>query len=39
VIDDGSGDIVIDGVEKDVTIEEAGSGDIEINNVKGRVRK
>jgi hypothetical protein len=26
-------------VEKDVTIEEAGSGDIEINNVKGRVRK
>jgi hypothetical protein len=26
-------------VEKDVTIEEAGSGDLEINNVKGRVKK
>ena len=33
------GDIVIDGVEKDVTIDEAGSGDVEISNVKGKVRK
>jgi len=38
-IDDGSGDIIIDGVEKDVTIEEAGSGDVRIRNVKGKVRK
>lgn len=38
-IDDGSGDIVIDGVGKDVTIVEAGSGGIQIRNVKGRVRK
>jgi len=26
-------------VEKDVTIEEAGSGGLEIRNVKGKVRK
>lgn len=38
-IDDGSGSILIDGVEKDVNIKEAGSGEIEIRNVKGRVRK
>lgn len=38
-IDDGSGDINIDGVEKDVTIKEAGSGDVRIRNVKGKVRQ
>lgn len=38
-IDDGSGDIVIDGAEKDVTIDEAGSGAVEIRNVKGKVKK
>jgi hypothetical protein len=26
-------------VEKDVTIEEAGSGEVEVRNVKGKVRK
>jgi hypothetical protein len=26
-------------VEKDVTIDEAGSGGVEIRNVKGRVKK
>ncbi|MDD8013472.1 MAG: DUF4097 family beta strand repeat-containing protein [Acidobacteriota bacterium] len=38
-IDDGSGDIEIDGVDMDVNIEEAGSGDLEILNVKGKVKK
>lgn len=38
-VDDGSGGIVIDGVAQDVTIEEAGSGGLEIRNVKGQVRK
>jgi DUF4097 and DUF4098 domain-containing protein YvlB len=38
-IDDGSGDIIIDGAEKDVTIDEAGSGAVEIRNVKGKVKK
>ncbi len=36
-IDDGSGSIDIDGVEKDVTIIDAGSGGENIRNVKGRV--
>ncbi len=36
-IDDGSGDITIDGVDRDVIIEEAGSGGVRIDNVKGRV--
>jgi hypothetical protein len=39
VIDDGSGDIVIDGVEKDVTFKEVGSGGLKIRNVKGKVKK
>jgi hypothetical protein len=36
-VDDGSGDITIDGVGVDVLIEDAGSGDVRIDNVKGRV--
>ena len=36
-VDDGSGDIKIDGVGGDVFIEEAGSGGVRIDNVKGRV--
>lgn len=38
-VDDGSGDIAIDGVAGDVAIEEAGSGGLEIRNVRGRVKK
>ena len=36
-VDDGSGDIVIDGVGGDVFIEDAGSGDVRIDNVTGRI--
>ena len=36
-IDDGSGSIHIDGVEKDVIIEDSGSGGLDIRNVKGKV--
>jgi hypothetical protein len=36
-VDDGSGDITIDGVGGDVLIEDAGSGGVKIDNVKGRV--
>ena len=36
-VDDGSGDITIDGVGGDVLIEDAGSGDVKIDNAKGRV--
>lgn len=38
-VDDGSGSIVINGVEKDVIIKEEGSGDLDISNVRGEVRK
>jgi DUF4097 and DUF4098 domain-containing protein YvlB len=37
VIDDGSGSINIKGVEKNVTIESAGSGNCNISGVKGEV--
>jgi hypothetical protein len=36
-VDDGSGDIVVDGVGKDAIVEDSGSGDVRIDNVKGRV--
>lgn len=36
-VDDGSGSIDIDGVEKDVRILSAGSGSVDVSNVKGRV--
>ncbi len=36
-ITDGSGDITIDGVDKDVKIGDAGSGAVNIANVKGNV--
>ena len=38
-VDDGSGGIVIDGVDKDVNIKSAGSGSLTIRNVKGKVTK
>lgn len=36
-IDDGTGDINVNGVEKDLVIEESGSGGVSIKNVKGKV--
>jgi len=39
VVSDGSGSIDIDGVDKDVTIREAGSGGLSIHDVKGKVTK
>ncbi len=33
---DGSGSILIDGVEKDVNIHSAGSGGVEVKNIKGK---
>jgi hypothetical protein len=38
-VDDGSGSITVDGVEKDLILKDAGSGSLNINNVKGRVIK
>lgn len=39
IVDDGSGGIYIDGVEKDVYIKNAGSGSLNIENVKGKIKK
>ena len=39
VVDDGSGSISIYGVDKDVTIKNAGSGGLSIHNVKGTVKR
>ena len=38
-IDDGSGDIEIDDVERDLIIEEEGSGSLRYTNVRGTVRQ
>lgn len=38
-VDDGSGDIEIDDVERDLIIEEEGSGSLRYTNVRGTVRK
>jgi len=38
-VSDGSGSINIDGVERNVTIKRAGSGSVNIRNVKGNIYK
>ena len=38
-VDDGSGDIEIDDVERDLIIEEEGSGSLRYTNVRGTVRQ
>lgn len=38
-VNDGSGSIIINGVEKDVIVKEDGSGDLDIKNVRGEVKK
>ena len=38
-VDDGSGDIEIDDVERDLIIEEEGSGSLRFTNVRGTVRQ
>jgi hypothetical protein len=38
-VNDGSGSIIINGIEKDVIIQEEGSGNLDISNVRGEVRK
>jgi len=38
-VEDGSGSIIINGVKKDVIIQEQGSGGLDISDVKGEVRK
>lgn len=38
-VDDGSGDIEIDDVERDLVIEEEGSGSLRYTNVRGSVRQ
>jgi DUF4097 and DUF4098 domain-containing protein YvlB len=38
-VSDGSGSININGVDRDVTIKRAGSGSVNIRNVKGKISK
>jgi len=38
-VDDGSGDIEIDDVERDLIIEEEGSGSLRYTNVRGVVEQ
>jgi hypothetical protein len=39
IIDDGSGDINISGVDKNVTLIHVGSGGVELNAIKGQIIK